>query len=720
MKENDFYISKIVLQNYRQYYNEVVADFGSEKGRFSIFLGENGEGKSNLLNAINWCLFRKEPHRSANKQMPIINNKKLTEVPEGSRIDMRVDLYLNRGSTKYKISRTLVGIKREFQIKIEDKDEYYEIIADPDPVPVGFEIIPHLCSTSFLKSEHGGTYEDKTVKHTFESLINHILPENLSQFFILDGEFLEKLFTEFESIKDGVTQISQIHILENALDHLENAKFGTSLNGYDAKLDEYNKKIEQIDFQLSSKDAQGIISVSSKLIWGESDNFYHSTGKPRIKDLTHASNKLNKKLRDVTTEVHNSNATSNKDLQDKRDELNQTIKEKNIQIGKLLDEHRTNLITIGSKILLKDVLESANNLIGVEIERGTLPNHVKMTFTSDLLERKSCLCGTSLVEGSPARHNVEQIRKQASDDEDLDIANDIKYKNTQFLNEFEKNIKILDERQKNMIDLNISLGKQQEKLGQTNKELKNTSSHDFAKLLEDEENLKNEKMEIDMELGRARQYVENLEADRKNLVHKITNWKTRDKRAKQQQHKIKITELVKDNIKQILSDISPYIRKLVQEKTTEFFKSISWKEGYFDKISIDEEYKLKLLTTEKFNAIDDLSAGERLFLTLSFIAALREITGYKFPLIIDTPFGRISGKPKKLLASKLPDFLPESQITLLATDTEYLASIPNMDGENEKNTFRDLLMKKVNTNESRIQFNTKTFCSNIVPYVEEK
>ena len=77
-------IISLELENYRPYYGKHKINFSSREEGFTVIFGKNGEGKSNLLNAISWCLYREEPHgmgndetshKSKNKSLPIINNR---------------------------------------------------------------------------------------------------------------------------------------------------------------------------------------------------------------------------------------------------------------------------------------------------------------------------------------------------------------------------------------------------------------------------------------------------------------------------------------------------------------------------------------------------------------------------------------------------------------------------------------------------------------------
>ena len=64
-----------------------------------------------------------------------------------------------------------------------------------------------------------------------------------------------------------------------------------------------------------------------------------------------------------------------------------------------------------------------------------------------------------------------------------------------------------------------------------------------------------------------------------------------------------------------------------------------------------------------------------MYLALSYIAAVREVTDTNYPMIIDSPFGRVSGIERVSAAEDLPLYLPDTQITLLVTNTEYNAEI---------------------------------------------
>ena len=60
---NNTRIDTIILKNYRQFRSESITfDYDTKAGYdLHLIIGANGSGKTNILNAINWCLYGDEP-----------------------------------------------------------------------------------------------------------------------------------------------------------------------------------------------------------------------------------------------------------------------------------------------------------------------------------------------------------------------------------------------------------------------------------------------------------------------------------------------------------------------------------------------------------------------------------------------------------------------------------------------------------------------------------
>ena len=71
--------------------------FPNREDGFAAIIGENGSGKSNLLNAVNWCFYKKEPHTKKNEGYSIINQKYLDSLQNDSIASMSIQIDLQKG-----------------------------------------------------------------------------------------------------------------------------------------------------------------------------------------------------------------------------------------------------------------------------------------------------------------------------------------------------------------------------------------------------------------------------------------------------------------------------------------------------------------------------------------------------------------------------------------------------------------------------------------------
>ena len=101
-----------------------------------------------------------------------------------------------------------------------------------------------------------------------------------------------------------------------------------------------------------------------------------------------------------------------------------------------------------------------------------------------------------------------------------------------------------------------------------------------------------------------------------------------------------------------------------------FFKLIR-KKGAFNSVIINEDYEVKVENMHGYNAIDSLSAGEYMILGIAFMSAMMNISGFKAPVIIDTPLGKIDDEHRDKITNELPKFLEGTQLMLFVTPTEF-------------------------------------------------
>src|SRR5690606_20980025 len=104
--------------------------------------------------------------------------------------------------------------------------------------------------------------------------------------------------------------------------------------------------------------------------------------------------------------------------------------------------------------------------------------------------------------------------------------------------------------------------------------------------------------------------------------------------------------------------------------------NLIWKKMTFNKITIDEDYQLKITSASTNLAMrGSLSKAENELLALSFTLALHKVSGFDAPLLIDTPVARVSDEQRVNFGTTLAQISKDKQIFLLFTPAEYSPDI---------------------------------------------
>jgi DNA sulfur modification protein DndD len=191
-------INRIIIKNYRQFRQ---ADISFPKRRdtdLHFIVGANGTGKTNILNAINWCLYGDEPHLSKESQsLPPINLKTIGRF--GADIESEVAIEV-RAETEDHILINFIRKAKYYKstsMNIERQGETFEV-----------RHVDEQGNTKIVKDDDADIWVERFV------------PKGIREFFFFDGERLDHYFKEAtgQNIRHAVFQISQIDLLENCIE----------------------------------------------------------------------------------------------------------------------------------------------------------------------------------------------------------------------------------------------------------------------------------------------------------------------------------------------------------------------------------------------------------------------------------------------------------------------------------------------------------------------
>ncbi|RZD45668.1 MAG: hypothetical protein CXT78_04980 [Thaumarchaeota archaeon] len=687
---DDIKLISIEIENYRQYYDNHKINFVGREDGFTVIMGKNGEGKSNLLNAINWCLYNSEPHGigddnlehdSENKSLSIINNRAVKDAKKDTRVDLKVDLWIQKGDTVYSIVRTVGILRGELETrKLSTGDE--EILLKNDPmgfrIPKGCERLDKPFSNFVVtkKGPHNSDFTDTIRWTTPENQVKDILPESLSKYFLLDGEFLEAFWRKTRNIKEGIEQISQLHLLTGGLEKI-NDHMVTPSKGFSKDTDEMTGKIIQHENYAKSLDNDGKESITSipryKSDPSEEDTYYHATGNPRINDLKEDTEKMTEHLLKISEEIKNSGWAKKELLDGEYASLEKELEELEEDLELSGQRFTYNLIKKGPQLMLKDAITKSIKLIDKEIDAGGLPVKYKRLFADSLLESKQCVCHEPLEPGTERTKNVEDFKKDLVGKEEYDdvaILGD-EFKRF-FLNTYDSFCKEnFEDPRKATSKLQKIFDVKDQRFTEIKDQLKPFAGQEGDNLIDKQRYIEEQKDErnewLRKEENNLRDNNKSLGEQRKNLDTALT----KNKAAAKVVYQSKIWNVVALKLEQAYNELKDEIRINVQDTTWKNYGRLLSNPSEFEKFSIEPDYTVHLLDKADFNKAKNLSAGQSLLLTLAFVSAIREPTGYKFPLIVDSPAGKVDGPNTHNIGKCLPDFLPNAQLVLLVTNKEY-------------------------------------------------
>jgi len=623
-----FTISSIELTNFRQYRGKHTIELKYDsKKNVAIVQGKNGAGKSNLLNALTWCFYDLEAHSTYedNERMPIINTAELMKLKPHNKTAAEVIVYLDTDSGSWTIKRTIEG----------GRHASGDIYIEPE-------------STLTVIRPVGGQDVVATGKDT-EVLINNLLPPELRSFFFMDGEKLREFFNKdiVENIGTSIEKVSQLDLMYKAGDHLQyhEKDLRKSVKESSPCLEKINGEIQFLEEKVASLK----VEIEKK--------------RNNVKDNA-------KELREVKEFLKNCGVDQVEHLETERQDVETDIKTFETSLQTKLVERNRYLVKIAPYIYLKKHIDSSLKLVSKKIEKGEIPAKIKETLVLELIERGKCICGTP-IEGH-AKTTLENYCKKLTLSElgEISVVGKTKLRDIQSeISEFSSR---MDAYEQEIRTTQEKLDAKKRRFEQIKEEL--TKVDDKAKIINYERRREeliglNAKLEQNVKMDQAEQdraliflgekkteYDKELGSTQKNALLK------------------KKLKLVQDALKTLADaelTIKDKIRQQIQQQTEQNFFKLIRKKGAFKQILINDKYEVFVKHESGYNVIDHLSAGEYMILGLSFMSALMSISGFKAPVIIDTPLGKIDDEHRDKITSELPLFLEGTQLILFVTPTEY-------------------------------------------------
>ncbi len=637
-------IENVEVLNYRQF-RKVEFDFEPANSHdIHIILGNNGTGKTNLLNAISWCFYEKEPHLGMeHRAKKKINTAALQEAIQKKEEKCLVQVRVKVGMDQKKI--------------IFDRTQEFRAVQEP------FEYKPNFVVTVMASS---GTHV-LTDKDEIGNMVKQYLPEEISEYFFFDGEQLDQYFisNQGEKIHHAIYNISQVNLLHSMQERLGKVvrMFQQEAGRKNVGIKELNGRKERAETAVGQLEAS-IAECKKQYAMADSE-------------LTACNEYLAGK--EGVPEKEQEYQDLARQLQEKEQEWEQHLAE----FKEFLREY-TILFSLYPK--MKAMLDMIN---GKE-RQGELPPNIDKHFLEKMLKAHTCyICGRDMDSGEE-----EKVKKLLGQ---LQLSSEASHLLMKIKSPLEESIRQcaryparregLEKREKKIQNERKVM---QEKFNKLDAFLKTFQDKGKVRQMHERRSKfmgirqKNQEdiIRLEMQLGQAQKELKQSAAELSRAIES-------QKELKSLEQQINFAEKAKAVVMEIEEEMMGETKEEITRATMGIFQELDWKTETFSHIELDASYALELYDKYGYPMVGACSAAERALLALSFTLALQKVSGYHSMLFIDTPVGRVDLENRASFAAVLRQLSQDKQIIITFTPSEYSQEIRDI-LEPHISTFKEL------------------------------
>lgn len=628
-------ILNIEIRNYRQYQSLSFTFPESKSNDIHIIVAQNGIGKTNLLNAITWCLYGKEPHLGDDTKDLGLPKLNLTAIEEARKYGKDIEFV-------------------EVEIRAQDGDEY---ITYKRSLP--FRINPHVFEetarekftvTIATASGNPKIHEDK---ESTKLLVDKYMPEKIREYFYFDGEQLNNYFITSRKgmVRDAIFSISQVDIVSIMYKHIEEIIKDKQKEAA-AKAPNIKKitdELSVIDAQIlniekNKKDYEEQIAMSERIIKENTEYLQDDENLPELE-------KQYQSLRDKQTSLIN----------DKKALIN--------SMYSFVREMKINLT-------FYDAAKKTLGIITKKENDKALPPNIDKALLQKALEQHICtVCNQPLSskEEGFIKHLLDSFQVSSTTSH---LLMSIRSELERIVNAAETYLIEKKKYQDRYQQIEKDLNEVEIALGEVDRRLNRISDKEEVKRRhkEREEHIELKKLNTE-KLGSAKDQLTKAEEKKNALNKELAKAIAKEDECAKIRQLIDFSTKARNIIGSVEKDMMNEVRKKMEERTTYYFMKLIWKQNTYDRIVLSEDFDLDLIHKDGYSCVGTCSAAERCLLALSFTLALHEVSGFNSLLFIDTPVARVSDINRVNFANVLCEVSKEKQIIMTFSPDEYSPEI---------------------------------------------
>ncbi|MBU9275734.1 AAA family ATPase [Burkholderia gladioli] len=327
----------------------------SDEYRVTIFYGENGAGKTNLLNAIHWCVTGEFTPRFENRKF-LVNKEAYREGRRQCIVELTFQDERSQGARVYRVRRSATN-EKELNFQVFEIDQ-----GNSKPIAKG------------------------------DSLLRRILPPALISWFFFDAEAIGSLeLSGSQSFKRDLRKTLGFDLVDQLLKDLALVKARrqreVAQQTDDRQLTETQDRIDDVNRVLSAQKDRLVILEREE------------------QDLTTKYEAVRERL---------ASQPQSKPLEEERRVLERRIsqlnQDKTILLGKAAD------ITgrAAPALFLSNLTGALEDRLQEQEVQGKLPSPYSDQLVKDILDSRTCVCGRPVEPGSAYADKIRDLMKFAS------------------------------------------------------------------------------------------------------------------------------------------------------------------------------------------------------------------------------------------------------------------------------------------------------------------
>jgi hypothetical protein len=611
-------IKNVKVKNFRQFYGTQDLEFPvSGKKNVTLIHAENGFGKTSILNAVLWALFKKlTPNFEGPEE--IVNFGAIEEGENTASVDVQFEFKKNL----YLVQRT------HFQKR--DARDKTDVAA--------FRI-------------QSGNLKTLDVPETF---ISSVIPPEMAPYFFFDGESAESFASarHYKEIAGAIRNILGCSLAETAIADLKDVSRSVEreIGGVSG-----DKQIEGLDKQIVAKGKELELAVSLRELTITN-----------IATWKEQHDEIQKKLREMQgAEI----------IQKRRDEKEKAINEINDGIA----ESESEIVKwIGQKaiqVVSKRLSQVTLDFIDEASLRGRIPSPYNEDFVKGLLKDNICVCKRPLPPGTEEWRSVAELLKTASNAEVLGRVIRARARTQVLREEAAKAPKALTTFQARLAKLVLQKGKLEQEIAELGNQLLNLPLKEIAER-EHNRRILEKKIEKEQEhLGGVKAHIAMLEREKKALEDEIDELTRHNKRTQKLRLKKNILAQSTALLNGLLAEYEREARKKIESDVNAILSVVAHKDY---RCRFNDNFMLELILNERATP---KSGGENQLLSLAFIASLVKFAASRIdeedeilkpgtiaPLVLDAPLGQLDPAYQESVAEFLPQLA--EQVILLVSGSQ--------------------------------------------------